>query len=135
MSKSRGNFITLRDALERWSPDALRLYLLSHHYRRTFDFEVDNIKEFEDRAACIRRTVDSLKRVSETGGEGDTVVKGRFKRHIDRFFRAMGDDLDTPNAIDALTTLIGEVEAVGVKRVDADLLKTVLKMLSIVGLE
>ncbi|MFQ6134194.1 MAG: cysteine--tRNA ligase [Nitrososphaerales archaeon] len=136
MSKSLGNIITLRDALGRWDPDVLRLCLLSRHYRKMFDFEVSGTKGSEDMVALIRRTVSRLKRRVESGeGEGGHLrVEGRFQRHIDSFFRALDDDLDTPKALDALMMLIKELNK-DVNRVDQDLLNTVLTMVSIMGLE
>jgi cysteinyl-tRNA synthetase len=135
MSKSFGNFVTLKDALETYGSDVLRLYLLSRHYSETFDFKMSDVKSFEKEITLIRRTVSRLKRLVESNEEeGNLRVEARFQRHVDSFFSAMDDDLDTPKAFDALMLLIKEVNN-DMTGVDQDLLNTVLTMLSIIGLE
>ena len=47
MSKSLGNFFTIRDILKRYHPEVLRLFLLSHHYRGPIDFADQYLNEAE----------------------------------------------------------------------------------------
>ena len=93
MSKSLGNLVLVRDALRRHSGDAIRLYLLSHHYRTPFEYEDDGPARFEPLVEQLRRAVD------HPGGSGQPLDLSPL---VERFVRAIGDDLDTPSAIQVL---------------------------------
>ena len=93
MSKSLGNMVFLRDLLHTHSSDAIRLYLLGHHYRDVWEWsraELDAAARLAERLASAARGPD---RSSASGREA--------------FALALGDDLHTPAAIEALTTLSG----------------------------
>jgi cysteinyl-tRNA synthetase len=138
MSKSLGNIITLRDMLHRCHPDTLRLYLLSKHYRKTFNFKTDDIPKFEEQAALIHGTVNRLKqrlnepRESICGSSTNSNLR-RYKKYVNLFFHALDDDLNTPKAITSLTTLLTTADKDRVA--DPQLLIDILRMLSILGLE
>ena len=93
MSKSLGNLVLVRDVLRRQSGDAIRLYLLSHHYRTPFEYEDDGPARFEPLVEQLRRAVD------HPGGSGQPLDLSPL---VERFVRAIGDDLDTPGAIQVL---------------------------------
>jgi L-cysteine:1D-myo-inositol 2-amino-2-deoxy-alpha-D-glucopyranoside ligase len=93
MSKSLGNLVLVRDVLRRQSGDAIRLYLLSHHYRSSFEYEDDGPARFESLVERLRQAVD------HPGGSGRRLDLAPM---FERFVRAMGDDLDTPSAIRVL---------------------------------
>jgi cysteinyl-tRNA synthetase len=96
---------------------------------------MSDIKGFEKEITFIHKTVSRLKSLVESNKkEGDSSVEARFQQHIDSFFRAMDNDLDTPKALDALKLLIKELNN-NMNRVNQDLLKIVLTMLFIIGLE
>lgn len=109
MSKSLGNFYTLRDLLERGcDPLALRYLLASVHYRKQLNFTFDGIEQAE---AAIRRVNDFLIRVlevpvDEAGTEG---MVERVRAARERFEDAMDDDLNTSAALAALFELIREL--------------------------
>ena len=87
MSKSLGNLVFVADLLERYEADAVRRYLLEHHYREGFDHS-DSV--LEDAAAGVKRWRKAL--------DGD-------ERRPDletRFHAAMADDLDIPTALAVL---------------------------------
>jgi L-cysteine:1D-myo-inositol 2-amino-2-deoxy-alpha-D-glucopyranoside ligase len=89
MSKSLGNLIFVRDLLERFPPQAIRRFLLRHHYREDWAFrEQDLAREAEGLA----------------GGEGASSVSGFEDFRPDRsgFLRALDEDLDTPRALAVL---------------------------------
>lgn len=96
MSKSLGNLVLVRDALRRHSGDAIRLYLLSHHYRTPFEYEDDGPARFEPLVERLRRAVD------HPGGSGRPLDLSPL---MERFVRAIGDDLDTPSAIQVLSEM------------------------------
>ncbi|MDO8616170.1 MAG: cysteine--tRNA ligase [Dehalococcoidia bacterium] len=95
MSKSLGNMVFVSDLLRVCSPDAVRLYLLAHHYRQSWN---------HDRRALVpaRRLAASLARAL-AGAVGATTDD--LDRHAGPFLEAMADDLDTPRAIGELQRL------------------------------
>lgn len=101
MSKSLGNLVTVQEAVKRWSPDAIRLWILSSHYRSPLLYDPDNI-EGQERA--LRRIRNSLDVESQAGAEA--VEASAFR---DRFTAAMDDDLGTPQAIATLFDLCREI--------------------------
>ena len=101
MSKSTGNFVTLGDALERFSPDALRLFFLASHYRRPITYS-DDAMLTQERAAERLRNAASLEG-SEDGPALDPAP------HRQRFEAAMDDDLNTPRALAVLFDMAREM--------------------------
>ena len=100
MSKSLGNFITLKEALERFSTDALRLFFLSSHYRSPLTYSDENVLAQERAAERMRAALLP----SPTDGQplDATLYKQRFEE-------AMDDDLNTPRAIAALFDLCRDI--------------------------
>jgi len=90
MSKSRGNMTFVRDVLRAHHPDALRLYLLDHHYRDVWEYQPNGPGTMDAAAAGLREAA------GVAGGAGRALDAGRER---ERFFNAMDDDLRTPDAI------------------------------------
>lgn len=109
MSKSLGNFLTLRDLLEKdCNPVALRYLLASVHYRRQLNFTADGL---EQSRASIQRVNDFALRVREVadGTPGTEEVSSRVAVARERFEAAMDDDLNTSAALAALFELVKDV--------------------------
>ena len=64
MSKSLGNFITIRDLLEKWDPMAYRLFVLSTHYRSPIDFSSKSLEQASKNLDRLNKTIESLKDTS-----------------------------------------------------------------------
>jgi L-cysteine:1D-myo-inositol 2-amino-2-deoxy-alpha-D-glucopyranoside ligase len=96
MSKSLGNLVMVSDLIKTYSPDALRLYLGSHHYREAWSFNEEDLQHFQ---ALADRFHQADKAVS---GQGNPVSVGEF---ADEFEDAMENDLQTPSALRALEKL------------------------------
>jgi cysteinyl-tRNA synthetase len=97
MSKSLGNFVTIRQALEQHPADAVRLYLLQTHYRSPLEFAEDGIAEAQ---TGILRMYETLQRADASGGP---VTEGREAATCRSELRqALADDLNTPRAVAAL---------------------------------
>jgi L-cysteine:1D-myo-inositol 2-amino-2-deoxy-alpha-D-glucopyranoside ligase len=94
MSKSLGNLVLVRDVLTDYHPDALRLYLLSNHYRERWEYKEEFIDEWSGVAQDLREA-----RSFPAFGVEELVDVVPFR---ERFFNAMDDDLNTPRAIQAL---------------------------------
>jgi L-cysteine:1D-myo-inositol 2-amino-2-deoxy-alpha-D-glucopyranoside ligase len=110
MSKSLGNMVFVRQLREHYSPDAIRLCLLAHHYRTEFDFQDD---ECEQAGELAERLAGAWR---EQGSADDDPTSARI---AERGLAALDDDLDTPGAIAALRELLalpasrGRREALG----------------------
>ena len=102
MSKSIGNVITVGEALERFSPLALRLFFLSSHYRNPLVFSDQNIQAQERAIERIRNAATN--RSQHTNGE--VLDASEFER---TFIEAMDDDLNTPRALAAVFDLSREI--------------------------
>jgi L-cysteine:1D-myo-inositol 2-amino-2-deoxy-alpha-D-glucopyranoside ligase len=91
MSKSLGNMTFVRDVLRAHHPDALRLYLLDHHYREVWEYRKEGPATMDAPAAQLREAVGV-----ESGGRGPALDVSRQR---ERFFNALDDDLWTPDAV------------------------------------
>jgi len=94
MSKSLGNLVLVRDALEHYSADALRLYLFSHHYRSAWEYREDEVDDWASLADDLTEAIA----LPSYGIEQEVEVASLRER----FLNAMDDDLNTPIAIEAL---------------------------------
>ena len=102
MSKSLGNMVFARDALEQYDADAIRLYLLNHHYRTPWEYADTGPATFQP---LVRRTVAAIALPS---GDGAPLDPSPF---VTDFDRALENDLDTPAAIDAFASLVSAMES------------------------
>jgi cysteinyl-tRNA synthetase len=107
MSKSLGNFITIKQALARFSPNALRLFYLQAHYRSPLDYDPEKLGAMEE---SVERIFNSIGLIRELGEEGDSQPDPALRKKSDEliasFYRHMEDDLNTPEAIAALFSLL-----------------------------
>ncbi len=101
MSKSLGNFFTVRDALKTYTPEAVRYFLISSHYRSHINYSEECLKEANIR---LERLYNGLKgmNLSDVSMAEDTIYK-------DRFYAAMDDDFNTPEALAVLFDLVREI--------------------------
>jgi L-cysteine:1D-myo-inositol 2-amino-2-deoxy-alpha-D-glucopyranoside ligase len=104
MSKSLGNLILARDLLNRYSADAIRVMILSHHYRTPWEYSE---REMQEKAAFTERLRlgDVVGRAEETDEIAAKAEQG--------FIAAMEDDLDTPRALNVLARLAEYRQASG----------------------
>jgi cysteinyl-tRNA synthetase len=101
MSKSLGNVVTIRDAVERHDPEVVRFYLLRTHYRSQLQFADEQIGESR---SALSRLYTALRDSPADGAPVDW-----NEPHAARFAAAMNDDFNTPVAIAALFDLAGEI--------------------------
>jgi len=101
MSKSLGNMVTIGQALQTHSCDALRLFFLSSHYRAPLTYTEENVAA-QERAAERLRSAVSVAAL----GDGDALNAGDHKA---RFDAAMEDDLNTPQALAAIFDLVRDI--------------------------
>jgi len=103
MSKSLGNLITIKDALQKYSADAIRIFVLGSHYRSPLTYSEEIVEAAERGAERLRQTVQG-------GGQGKkTVSKIDVEQYRKRFTDAMDDDFNTAQAIATLFDLAREI--------------------------
>ncbi len=107
MSKSLGNFITLKQALSKSTPNALRLFYLQAHYHSPLDYDEDKLQAMEE---SVERIFNSLGLIREIEEKGDSHEDAAFRAKSDELILAfhshMDDDFNTPDAIAALFSLL-----------------------------
>ncbi|MFC4453427.1 cysteine--tRNA ligase [Deinococcus sonorensis] len=110
MSKSKGNFTTLRDLYTRLDPMVVRFLLVSSHYRSITEF---NDEAFVGAQNGYRRLTDALneveRRLPDAPERDDSALIARIEAHRADFERAMQDDFKTPEAVAALFGLTRDV--------------------------
>ena len=102
MSKSLGNFITVKEALGSNSPEVLRFFLISSHYRSPLNYSNESIDEARN---ALDRLYNSIKDLNYKNAD---YIKSEF---TDRFHNAMKDDFNTPLAISILFEIAKEVNS------------------------
>ena len=113
MSKSLGNFFTVREILERYDGEAIRFFLLSGHYRSPIDFNDGLMDMAKASLGRLENARDNLKFLAETQ-EGNTTEAEKYELNDFEKFRvkfkdAMDDDLNTADAIAAIFELVTEI--------------------------
>jgi cysteinyl-tRNA synthetase len=108
MSKSLGNFITIKDALTSYHPQELRLFLLSKHYRSPLDFSRSGLLEARSGLVKIYRTLQRLEEIvgpqkSDSKGISTPLVSnGEGDDFRSRFAHMMDDDLNSAGGLGLL---------------------------------
>jgi len=108
MSKSLGNFVTVKEALELYSPEAIRFFVLSSHYRKPVDFSRDAMVAAERGVERLHNTVRTLRQrmeAAQSPGTAELSEVGNLMPFSEQFTEAMDDDFNTPQAIAALFDL------------------------------
>ncbi len=101
MSKSLGNFFTIREVMKQYDPEVIRYFILTSHYRSPLNYSdqhLDNAK------AALTSLYNALR-----GGGGAAAVTVSENEHSDRFYAAMDDDFNTSEALAVLFELAREV--------------------------
>jgi cysteinyl-tRNA synthetase len=111
MSKSLGNFFTVREILKKFDAEVVRFFILRAHYRSPLNYSDAHL---EDARSALGRLYTALK------GSTGTAAIDWSEAHAARFKAAMDDDFNTPEAVAALFDLAGRVNA-GEKRLASQL--------------
>ncbi len=128
MSKSVGNLITIKEALSKYSADALRIFVLSSHYRSPLTYSTEVIEGSEKGAQRLSQAI--------SGPTGGKKVTFEFEGYRTSFVEAMDEDFNTPRALAALFDLAREINRVEADSADASTAKALLKELAgVLGLK
>ena len=110
MSKSLGNFFTVREIGEKYDLQVLRFFMLSAHYRSPLNFSADLMEAAKNGLDRIVMAAENLKRFSGisqgdmTGAEADLFAQSGV--YVDKFEAAMDDDFNTADAVSAVFELV-----------------------------
>jgi cysteinyl-tRNA synthetase len=106
MSKSSGNFFTIRDVLARFDPEVIRFFILRAHYRSPLNYADPHL---EEAGAALSRLYAALRHLDENADKAPPVLI--WEAHYPaRFKAAMDDDFNTPEALSVLFELANEVQ-------------------------
>ena len=109
MSKSLNNFFLVKDALESYSGDALRYFLLSVHYRNPLDYSTERLDEAEKNMERLKEVIHRIRELAILSGNMETEESRALAKAADEalrgFHEAMNDDFNTGLATGALFDL------------------------------
>ena len=111
MSKSLGNFFTVRDILKEYSGEVIRFFLLSAHYRNPVNFSHDLMESAKSGLGRMQNCKENLLHLAGAGADGETTAAEKetlagFDKYREEFEKAMDDDLNTADGITAVFELV-----------------------------
>ncbi|MEM2896460.1 MAG: cysteine--tRNA ligase [Candidatus Bathyarchaeia archaeon] len=142
MSKSLGNFITIKDALKKYSPELIKTFFALSHYRSPIDYDEEKISHAEKILRQIYEAYElaksSFKKAKDGEGPLDQELLNLLGKHVERFFEAMDDDFNTPKALSSLLGLSKEIKRFNPENLSKDVLNktiaTFKELGSIIGI-
>ena len=99
MSKSLGNFFTIREVLKKYDPEVVRYFILASHYRSPLNYSDEHLNNSR---AALTRLYTALRGVTAGDAKPDPA-------YVERFREAMDDDFNTPVAVSVLFDLVREI--------------------------
>ncbi len=113
MSKSKGNFFTVRDILNDYNGEVMRFFLLSGHYRSPINFSRELMDQAKNALSRMQNAKNNLKHLVENSVGGITEEESKSYEALllyrEKFISAMEDDLNTADAISAVFELIKDI--------------------------
>ncbi|WP_032496648.1 cysteine--tRNA ligase [Hydrogenivirga sp. 128-5-R1-1] len=113
MSKSLGNYVTLKEIYTKYHPDILRLLVLFTHYRSPLDFSWEKMEETQrayDRLKGAIEDYEVLKELEVIPGKGGAhPLYDKVKEVEESFFESLSDDFNTPEALSHIFSLVSEL--------------------------
>ena len=142
MSKSKGNFFTVRDILEDYSGEVIRFFLLLGHYRNPINFSDSLMEQAKAGLARMENARDNLKHLIANGSgemtDAEKEALAGYDRYRQEFIEAMDDDLNTADAISAIFELVTAINTAvkdGASREFAEKsLEVLMELATVVGL-
>ena len=106
MSKSLGNFFTVREIAEKYPLQVIRFFMLSAHYRSPLNFSAELVEASKNGLERILTAVDRLKSINGIDGDVDKSVADEMDAFVKKYEDAMDDDLNTADAISVIFELV-----------------------------
>lgn len=138
MSKSLGNFITIKDFLSKNHPNVLRWMVVMNHYRSRIDYNEDVITSIEVSLNSIQDFLTRLSFVGDKSASNSYGVKSDIDKFNDNFHSSMQDDFNTPKALASIFSFINNVSDImwELSSEEAkDIKKSLLDKIRIFGIE
>jgi cysteinyl-tRNA synthetase len=115
MSKSLNNYVSIKEALQKYSPQAIRYFILTSHYRSPVDFSDPALAAAEKGLKKMQITIGRIRQTMADLGQVKKPEALPVESYVSAFRNAMNDDFNTPQAMAAVFDLLTEVN----KRLDA----------------
>ncbi|MBQ7624382.1 MAG: cysteine--tRNA ligase [Clostridia bacterium] len=117
MSKSLGNFFTVRDAAKVYGYDAIRFFMLSAHYRSPLNYSQESLSQAKSALARLNAALGSVRFLKENGNDGgETEAEKRseegFETYRRKFCESMDDDMNTADAVAAVFEAVRDINTV-----------------------
>ena len=111
MSKSLGNFFTVRDVAEKYGYEPIRYLMISSSYRSPINYSVDIIEQCKASLTRLYTCRDSIDFEIKNAGEGEVSaeIKAQLDARVAQFVEAMDDDLNTADGISAVFELVRDI--------------------------
>ncbi|MHB2155597.1 cysteine--tRNA ligase [Calditrichota bacterium GD2] len=111
MGKSLGNFITIKDAVKKYTPLAIRYFVLSSHYRSPLDFSDQALESAQKGLGRFHQTFARLLKAKINAKGKDETFEKKIDTYRQKFIQAMNDDFNTPKALAELFEFLKEINA------------------------
>ena len=142
MSKSLGNFFTVREISEKYDLQVLRFFMLSAHYRSPLNFSAELMEAAKNGLDRIITAVDNLDHLLENAGEtsskDESSILTDIKSYVNKFEEAMDDDFNTADAIAAVFELVkyanSNITSDNSKAVIKEVNDTIVKLCDVCGI-
>lgn len=113
MSKSLGNFFTVRDVAEKYGYEPIRYLMISSHYRSPINYSVDIIDQCKASLTRLHTCRDSLDFALKNAGDGEpenaAEIRAQMEARKQQFIEAMDDDLNTADGLAAVFELVRDI--------------------------
>ena len=113
MSKSLGNFITIKELLKDYEPEIFRLFVISTHYRSPIDFSHRSLEQANKNIKKIRKFIKNIEELQDNllpeTNEKDSYYIEKLESTRNEFINAMNNDFNTPLALSIILNLIRDV--------------------------
>ena len=111
MSKSLGNFFTVRDVAEKYGYEPIRYLMISSQYRSPINYSVQIIEQCKASLARLYNCAEALDFAFGNAADGaaDEALLGRLAKHREDFITAMDDDLNTANGLACIFELVSDI--------------------------
>lgn len=106
MSKSLGNFFTLREIFEKYEPQVVRLFLISTHYRHPINFSDNELINAEKKYARLKECDQKLR---SSKVEIESKTKGERSKYLKEFEKHMDNDFNTPGALGVIFDMVRHI--------------------------
>lgn len=112
MSKSLGNFFTIRDVMQQFAPEVIRYFIVGSHYRSSLNFSDSALKDAKHALSRFYQTLKAVEELHITNVLLNDQNQSLVENLKSRFNNAMNDDFNTPEALAALFELTREINRV-----------------------